>query len=279
MQINTLKSKLRRSALAWIVPVVAGLLTVNGCNKVDEAAEEAFKEYVFDGEYFHSGVVFDVDGNEATITSFGDNKIGTNSSVLKVGDPYLKNIEKVGPNKYEADVVHTDVGFKAGTADWELKSITYEHTNIDVKENGIFMDNGDGLMLSWTKSTGGSGGGGNGGGGNGGGGTGGECYQGTWYSNACGDPKGVIWTLNKDMTGSFSNKDCNGICTPIVFTFKYTVSGNTINVSYDATQPIVKCDGYEDSRPPKPKDGSFTFTCSGDKLTVNSGNGPNTFTR
>jgi hypothetical protein len=110
-------------------------------------------------------------------------------------------------------------------------------------------------------------------------GAGSSCLNGTWTNIACGDPNGVIWTFNSNGTGSFSNKDCNGICSPIVFTFSYSVTGNECNVSYDATQPFVQCTGYPDSRPPKPNDESFTFSCSGNQLTVSSGNGTTTFTK
>jgi hypothetical protein len=107
----------------------------------------------------------------------------------------------------------------------------------------------------------------------------GACPVGTWYSTACGDSKGVVWTFRSDKTGSFSNKDCNGVCTPIVFTFKYSISGSTCNIMYDAQQPVVHCTGYQDSSPPKPKDDSFTFSCSGSQLTVTSANGTAVFTK
>ncbi len=112
-----------------------------------------------------------------------------------------------------------------------------------------------------------------------GGGTSGACPEGTWYSPACGDPHGVIWKFNSDRTGSFSNMDCNGICTPMVFTFSYVMSGTTCNITYDALQPIVQCTGYADSRPNSPGPASITLSCSGTGLTVTSGNGTITFTK
>ncbi len=110
-------------------------------------------------------------------------------------------------------------------------------------------------------------------------GSGSSCINGTWYSPACGDSRGVVWKFNSNGTGSFSNKDCNGICNPIVFTFSYSISGGTCNVTYDAVQPYVTCTGYPDTRPQKPNDESFTFSCSSTQLTVNSGNGSNVFTK
>lgn len=110
------------------------------------------------------------------------------------------------------------------------------------------------------------------------GGGSGACPQGTWYSPACGDPHGVIWTFGAK-TGSFSNKDCNGICDPMIFKFSYEMSGNICSLTYDAVQDIVHCPGYTDSRPPTPKPASITITCSGSELTVSSGNGTQVFTK
>lgn len=112
-----------------------------------------------------------------------------------------------------------------------------------------------------------------------GGGSGSSCIEGTWYSDACGDPQGVVWKFNNAGTGSFSNKDCNGICNPIVFNFSYSVSGSTCSISYDAQQPLVYCTGFEPLAPPSPGDESFTFECTGSTLTVNSGNGTAIFNK
>ena len=112
------------------------------------------------------------------------------------------------------------------------------------------------------------------------GGDNGACPVGTWYGTACGDKKGVVWTFNSNGRGSISNKDCSGICNPIVYTFSYKMSGTTCNLTYDKTQAIVKCDGFEDSRPPAPKDASITITCNGgSSITVSSANGSTTFTK
>lgn len=107
----------------------------------------------------------------------------------------------------------------------------------------------------------------------------GGCPEGTWYSPACGDPHGVIWKFGSDKKGSFSNKDCQGICTPMVFTFTYSMSGTACSITYDAVQPYVKCTGYPDTKPPKPTDADITLSCSGSGLTVTSGNGTTTFTK
>ena len=106
-----------------------------------------------------------------------------------------------------------------------------------------------------------------------------SCLEGVWYSPACGNSQGVIWTFNADKTGSTSNQDCNGICSPMVFTFTWDVTGSTCSITYDAVQPYVNCTGYPPTRPNKPTDDSFTFTCSGTSLSVTSGSGSTTFTK
>jgi hypothetical protein len=98
---------------------------------------------------------------------------------------------------------------------------------------------------------------------------GGGCFSGSWYSDACGDPRGVIWNFNADGTGSSSNPDCNGICGPLVFTFTYNVSGSTCYLDFDAQQPVVYCTGYDPLAPNSPPNSSFTFECDGSSLTVN----------
>lgn len=139
-------------------------------------------------------------------------------------------------------------------------------------DEGAFVskDGGPGKNGHWAGQGNGDGGGGGGVG---------SCPQGTWYSPACGDSRGVVWKFGSDKKGSFSNKDCNGICTPMVFTFSYSMSGSTCNITYDAVQPIVSCDGYADSRPPAPGSASITLSCSNNELTVTSGNGTQVFTK
>ena len=107
----------------------------------------------------------------------------------------------------------------------------------------------------------------------------GSCPVGVWYSPACGNPKGVIWTFASNKKGSFSNKDCNGICTPMVFKFTYSMSGNTCSLTYDAVQDFVYCDGYPATRPPTPKNASITLECVSGGLKVTSGNGTIVFTK
>lgn len=248
------------SLSALLFAAVAGIY---GCKKTDDTIDKVVDSYL--KEFYSSGaegLTIEFIGDEAVIADFGNSYLGSNNSVINVGDIYIKNITRKGPNKWSADIIQGDYTLRY------LNSVAFESTDLTLDGDNLTISNPDKWDIMWKKASKPTGGG-----------SGDKCYEGTWYSPACGDSKGVIWTLKSDKTGSFSNKDCNGICTPMVFSFTYTVSGNTISVVYDALQPIVKCTGYADSRPPTPKPGSFTYTCDGDKLIVNSGNGPNTFNK
>lgn len=146
--------------------------------------------------------------------------------------------------------------------------------NSELTAQNYQLINGEELITVQGKSTKAAGGSGSGSGSGSG-----ACPQGTWYSPACGDPHGVVWKFGADKKGSFSNKDCNGICGPMIFAFSYTMSGTTCSITYDALQPYVKCTGYPDTRPPKPSDASITLSCSSAGLTVTSGSGTITFTK
>ncbi|MEQ1732869.1 MAG: hypothetical protein ABL940_04305 [Bacteroidia bacterium] len=111
-------------------------------------------------------------------------------------------------------------------------------------------------------------------------GSSGACPEGTWKGESCpGVPGSAVLTLNSNKKGSFSNDDCKGICSPAVFTFTYSVSGSTINFMYDAQQPVINCTGYAPASPPAPKNGSATFTCSGNTLTIKFGSTSNVYTK
>jgi len=102
---------------------------------------------------------------------------------------------------------------------------------------------------------------------------------GTWITPSCGFSDAATWYFGSDGRGSLTTKDCNGICNPTVLNFSYTVSGNTLNSVYDATQPIVHCEGYDDSRPGSPGTTSQSFDLSGNTLTVSAGGTTSIFTR
>lgn len=107
----------------------------------------------------------------------------------------------------------------------------------------------------------------------------GSCPVGVWYSPACGNSKGVVWTFGSDKKGKFSNMDCNRVCDPMVFKFSYSMSGNQCSITYNAVQDIVNCPGFQPSRPPTPKNTTITLECVSGGLKVTSGNGTIVFTK
>lgn len=104
------------------------------------------------------------------------------------------------------------------------------------------------------------------------------CLTGQWSKVACNSGEKQLWIFNKDLTGRFENPDCNNICENIKFPFTYTIQGNTCYINY-SQPPSVYCTGYGINTPPKPNNDSFTFNCSGNKLSVSSGSGPADFNR
>jgi hypothetical protein len=109
------------------------------------------------------------------------------------------------------------------------------------------------------------------------GGEGATCLEGTWAEDPA-DCAGMPITLSfQGGTGRFTNPDCNGICTPIVFPYSYTVSGDTVTLNY-ATPPPVTCDG--ESYPiDQPANDTFSFTCEGNTLTTTTSLGTTTYRR
>jgi hypothetical protein len=92
---------------------------------------------------------------------------------------------------------------------------------------------------------------------------------GLWYASGCNDSKAHILSLNNGI-GYLSTKDCNGICSPIKLEFSYTISGNSVVFNYYATQPFVKCTGYEPSRPKPVKSSSHFIAVSGKQLQLDN---------
>ena len=100
---------------------------------------------------------------------------------------------------------------------------------------------------------------------------------GTWTAPICG--LSCVWYLGSNGRGYLSTQDCNGICDPMILNFSYSVSGNVITSVYDATQPIVHCSGYQDSRPNSPGTQSQPFDLNGNTLSVSASGGTTVFTR
>jgi hypothetical protein len=271
-------------AIIGIIPCIY----LQSCKKSsDEITKELIEEYILDGYYkapvFTSDMVIEINGTNAYISEFGSyNNFNntTNASVLgitpenqvTVGYLFLKNIQKTGLNTYSAEVLR---GLSYSENVSTYNQIFYENTEILLKKNEYsneleldFSNSSVYPSSNWKATTLG-----------GGGGSGVDCIVGTWYDDACGNPTGNVWTFNSNGSGSFSQPDCNGICSNLIFNFTYTISGSTCSINYAAQQPLVYCDGFEPSSPPSPNNESFTFECNETSLTVTSGTGTNVFTR
>lgn len=275
------------------VSLLAALL-FTGCSKDDDdtttTPTNTTKTYKLGTFYQLSSddMVIQINGTDAYVTYLAsDNPYATNSSVFKVGDPYIKNFRLVSGKDWTGDVAVGKFTTTSGSYKKTLSSVEYQTRKIyhitDDAES-LFIDGGLDYDLGgyMEKVDGPQGTHGSGGGGNNGGGSGGSCIEGTWYSPACGDAHGVVWIFNADGSGSFSNKDCNGICTPFKLKFTYEITGNSCQVIYlpKEQQEEISCTGYAPKRPDVPvKTEPFTFSCTGSELTVTSGNGTNTFTR
>jgi hypothetical protein len=255
----------------------AGLiLLINSCKKTKEVGDEIdkFVEGKFEGIFKDSDgweieLINDPDGSLngsfAALITKGSYKAGSDHKVVDyITVPPHTNLNSVASHLVKSSTL-------ANTWTGSVKSSEYFETSGKVTLEGkkfiITPNKGTSWEFTYSRpgagwlalrnSISGSGSGSNGPG-----------VIGTWYSPACGDSKGVIWKFDTDGRGSFSNKDCNGICSPRVFTFKYTLSGTSMAITYDALQPYIKCSGYSDSRPPAPKNTTISVVVSGNKLTV-----------
>lgn len=104
---------------------------------------------------------------------------------------------------------------------------------------------------------------------------------GTWITPGCDGTMtdATTWYLGSDGRGYSSTKDCNGICSPLVYNFSYSISGNTIYYQYDDVQPVMHCVGYSDSRPQSPGNVSQSFYLEGNSVTVSYNGITTVFTR
>lgn len=97
--------------------------------------------------------------------------------------------------------------------------------------------------------------------GDGGSGSSGSCPVGEWKTPTCNGADFLIYKFGSNGEGYAENPDCNGICTPLRFHFRYTVSGNTISYTYTRTDDVI-CSGKNQGRPNVPTGNySITYTC------------------
>lgn len=90
---------------------------------------------------------------------------------------------------------------------------------------------------------------------------GGSCPVGRWRTPTCNGSKSLIYFFGSNGEGYSENPDCNNICSPLKFYFKYSVSGSTISYTYTRTDDVI-CSGTNQGRPNVPS-GSYSieFTC------------------
>ena len=92
-------------------------------------------------------------------------------------------------------------------------------------------------------------------------GSSGSCPVGKWRTSTCNGAGSLIYNFGSNGEGYVENPDCNGICSPLRFYFKYTVSGNTISYTYTRTDDVI-CSGKNQGRPNVPTGRySIKFTC------------------
>ena len=90
-----------------------------------------------------------------------------------------------------------------------------------------------------------------------GGSSSGSCPVGKWRTPTCNGAGYLIYNFGSNGEGYMENPDCNGICTPLRFHFRYTVSGGAISYSYTRTDDVI-CSGKNQGRPNVPT-GSYTI--------------------
>ncbi|WP_439879891.1 hypothetical protein ACSX1A_12020 [Pontibacter sp. MBLB2868] len=88
-----------------------------------------------------------------------------------------------------------------------------------------------------------------------------SCPVGRWRTPTCNGAGYLIYNFGSNGEGYSENPDCNGICTPLKFYFRYTVSGNTISYTFTRTDDVI-CSGKNQGRPNVPT-GNYTinYTC------------------
>ncbi|AKD04218.1 hypothetical protein PKOR_15405 [Pontibacter korlensis] len=248
-----------------------------GCGDSDAedtpAPEEEDPEYSIERSFkTHYDMIVTISGSKGVVVDFGKNELGTNPSVFKLGDSYFKDLVKVGKNKYQGKVVKSTTRWSNSELNNVLQSITYVDTDIEVDESGIDVSAPNSWDIIWNVVTSPTGGGTPGGFPGGGTGTS-ACPVGKWATPTCNGNKSLIYYFGANGEGYSENPDCNGICTSMIFRFKYTVSGNKITYNFTSTDNVT-CYGST-SKPAVPTGThSITFTCTdnGNKLITEYAN-------
>lgn len=103
--------------------------------------------------------------------------------------------------------------------------------------------------------------------------SGGGCPVGRWSTSTCNGKAKLIYYFDSDGNGYSSNPECTGMCSPIIFRFRYTINGSSINYSFTSADN-VNCGG-QSSKPNVPSGSySITYKCEdgGNRLVTETSN-------
>jgi len=119
---------------------------VYSCTKIDETIDEAVDSFLKDFYSSGSDLTIEFIGDEAIIADFGDSYLGSNPAVIGVGDIYIKNISRTGPNTWSANIIEGDYSLS------QLNSVSYVPTDITLNGTDLSFSNPDKWDISWKKS-------------------------------------------------------------------------------------------------------------------------------
>lgn len=139
-----------KKAILFAIPAL--LLAFTGCKKAAKKAEEIKQEIINGYWKAADGVVVEISDDQAVVVDFGTSNLGTNTSVFKVGDVFIKNIERIGPNNWNAEVI-----IPSFNANDEVTSITFVPTSIITEASGstriLNIENATAAYQSWNAYT------------------------------------------------------------------------------------------------------------------------------
>ncbi len=251
--------------------ILAAVLLTAGCSGGgDEDIEEFIDDTLFRGMYQASdGMVIELNGvnaADATVLALGSSTYGDFGMV--VGDRYFLGMIENGPGLYRGYLPKPT--YVTSNGQRTMSGYLYETGPITVTDSNLYIENTLAAHQAWARTY-----------------TrpvvrnpnpSGSCPIGNWKTPSCGGAKQQQLLLNSDGSGSFTNPDCNNICDPLKFPFNYTVSGSSVTLRY-TTPPSVACEGYGQQQPPRPKDDTFQFSCSGNQMTTTTSLGTIIYTK
>jgi hypothetical protein len=126
---------------------LAAIVGISGCDKTDDAIDEVVDSYLKEFYASDKGLTIEFEGDQATIADFGTSYLGSDRSIIDIGDVYIKNITRTGPNKWSANIIEGTYNLSS------LKSITYASTTITLDGTKLSFSNPDKWDITWNKTT------------------------------------------------------------------------------------------------------------------------------